>query len=269
MKTTHPIRLAPLAAALLAALALTACNKHNASTGADTTAANTPASTAPASTAPASTAPASTAPAAPAPDTGTAGTAANTSDNTAMADTSGMTAGTAMDNTAAGTTSGDMSASGAATPATTSADASAMAGAGAAASGPVTASQFYKEALTGGEKEIAEGRMAEKNGTTAVKDLAQMIVKDHQALDSKVKAAAGGAVSAGMADTSALTAKTGAEFDRAYVDALVTDHRKDIAAFENASKNASTDEAKKIARDALPTLRKHLAAAEKVQKTLK
>ena len=93
---------------------------------------------------------------------------------------------------------------------------------------------------------------------------------ERDSLDQKVKAAGGKDVTAptAPADTSAVEGKTGKDFDKAYVDAMVADHQKAIAMFENASKNASTDKAKKLASDTLPALHKHLDAAQKLQSSL-
>jgi predicted outer membrane protein len=49
---------------------------------------------------------------------------------------------------------------------------------------------------------------------------------------------------------------------------MVADHQKTIAMFENASTNASTDKAKKLASDALPTLRDHLKKSQDLQQKL-
>jgi len=49
-------------------------------------------------------------------------------------------------------------------------------------------------------------------------------------------------------------------------DALagIKDHRHDIDEFEQASKNAKSDDVKNFAQSTLPTLKKHLDAAEKL-----
>ncbi|NUS38137.1 MAG: DUF4142 domain-containing protein [Lysobacter sp.] len=242
-------RIAPLATALLLATTLAACAKHEN----ENTAATAPAATSTAPYASAATQP--------------GGATATTSDNTAMANTSGTSAGTTMGNTAAGTTTGSMSSSGGATPATTSADASAMAN--EMSSGPITDTDFYREAINGGQKEIDASRLAEKSSNAEVKALAKAVIADHSALDDKVKAAAGAHASAPTSpDLSSLTGKTGKDLDKAYVDMLVSDHQKDISMFENASRNASTDKAKQLATAALPKLHKHLDMAQKVQSSL-
>ena len=154
-------------------------------------------------------------------------------------------------------------------PPSTAGDASAMAG--NAASGPITDTAFYQDVLNDGQKEVAASKLAEKSASSKdVKDLAKMLAIDHAALDAKVKAAGGKDVTEPTtpADTSALEGKTGKDFDKAYVDAMVADHENAIAMFENASKNASTDKAKKLASDTLPALHKHLDAAQKLQSSL-
>jgi putative membrane protein len=140
----------------------------------------------------------------------------------------------------------------------------------APATGPITDTDFYQQALTAGDKEIAAAKLAEKNGGAKVKDYAKMLVTDHTAMGKKVKDAAGTSVTEPTTppDTSALDGKTGNDFDKAFVDQMVTDHQNAVALFDNASKNASTDKAKKLASDALPKLQKHLDEAQKLQTSM-
>ena len=149
------------------------------------------------------------------------------------------------------------------------ADTSAMPPADMAATGPVTDTQFYQDALNDGQKEIDASKMESASGSSAdAKKLADKLIADHTAMGKKVKAAAGTGVTAPAPDTAPpadLQGKTGADLDKAWVDMMVTDHQKAVSMFENASKNASTDDAKKLATDALPTLREHLKAAQDLQ----
>jgi putative membrane protein len=185
--------------------------------------------------------PASTAMPPPATTTGTAGAA------TAMGDE----------------TAGNMS--GASQPATTpEATTTEM------ASGPITDTQFYSQAMTGDQTEIATGKMVASTSSDAdVQKLANKIVSDHEALDKKLKDASGGAAtaSAGPVDPN-VQGKTGKDLDMAYADAMVADHQKDIPMFENAAKNASSAKARKLASDALPVLRDHLKQAQALQTKL-
>jgi putative membrane protein len=236
----HSFSITPVAAALFLGgtlLAVSGCKKND-NAAADTT---VPADTVP---------PASSTSAMPA-DT----TTANGMDN--GMDASGMPTNASSANAMAG------------------ADTGAMAGASsmdALASGPVEDTQFYTQAMLGGQKEIAASQLVEQQGSNAdVKKAATKIESDHKAFGKKVQAAAAGKVTPPApesASTAALDGKTGADLDQAYVDEMVTDHQKTIAMFENAAKNASTPEAKKLAEAALPTLRDHLKMAQDLQQKL-
>ena len=141
-----------------------------------------------------------------------------------------------------------------------------------AANGPISDTDFYQQALSGGQKEIDASKMEAKQGSSAdAKKLANELVADHTALGTKVMAAAGSGVTApaaGASPPSDLQGKSGKDLDTAWADMMVSDHQKTISMFENASKNASTDKAKKLATDALPTLREHLKKAQDLQQKL-
>jgi len=66
-----------------------------------------------------------------------------------------------------------------------------------------------------------------------------------------------------------LSAKSGADFDKAYVDAMVKDHKEDIAAFEEAGKKVTYPELQAFIAKTLPVLHKHLDAIQKVQSKMK
>jgi putative membrane protein len=251
MKPIESFRITSLATtALLGGLLLTAtgCNRN---AGTDTAPAGTADTTTPADT--------------------TADTGTTPADATAANDTMGS----GMDDTTAGNMSGAGTADTTGTSASDMSGASdtAMAnGADAATSGPVTDTQFYSQALMGGEKEIAASQMESNQGSNAdVKQAAMKIASDHAAMGTKIQAAAGSKVTAPTPDsamTASLQGKTGADLDRAYLDAMVTDHQNAIAMFENASKNASTPEAKKLATEGLPKLRDHLKTVQQLQRKM-
>ena len=137
-------------------------------------------------------------------------------------------------------------------------------------SGPVTDTDFYGQALDSGRKEVAAATLASTTASdAAVKSFANRLVQDHTAMNDKVLAASGQADAAAPAPDATATAdlqgKTGAEFDRAFIDKMVSDHQAAIALFENAAQNASTDQAKSLAQDGLPKLREHLQTAQDLQ----
>jgi len=136
--------------------------------------------------------------------------------------------------------------------------------------GPITDQQFYQQAMVANQKEIAAGNMAlQQAEDQQVKDYAQMIVDDHTAMNQTVVDEAGMADAAMPAPDPAVTAElqgtTGADFDRAYLAMMVAAHEKAIAMFENAEQNASTEEARNLASNALPKLREHLERAKELQ----
>lgn len=129
---------------------------------------------------------------------------------------------------------------------------------------------FYRQAMEGNQKEVALGNLAQEQAQAqAVKDYATMMVTDHSAMNQQVAAAAGMADAAMPAAEPSATAdlegKTGADFDRAYIDMMVADHEKTIAMFEDAAENAATEAARTLAASALPKLREHLQKARELQ----
>ena len=55
-----------------------------------------------------------------------------------------------------------------------------------------------------------------------------------------------------------LSKRSGADFDKAYVDAMVEDHENDVKEFEEQSKNGTDADIKQFAAKTLPTLKQHL-----------
>jgi putative membrane protein len=66
-----------------------------------------------------------------------------------------------------------------------------------------------------------------------------------------------------------LSAKTGAEFDKVYVQMMVDNHKKGVSLFEQQDKAKLGDaELQAFIRDTLPVLRRHLTMATDLQKEL-
>ena len=62
-----------------------------------------------------------------------------------------------------------------------------------------------------------------------------------------------------------MNAKSGADFDKAYINMMVDDHNKDIAMFKDASTLFQDNDLKQFAAKTLPVLEKHLAKAKELQ----
>ena len=61
-----------------------------------------------------------------------------------------------------------------------------------------------------------------------------------------------------------LEKKEGAEFDKAFAEHTVNDHKSDIKSFEKAAKDGVDADVKAFAEKTLPALRMHLSTAEGV-----
>ncbi len=59
------------------------------------------------------------------------------------------------------------------------------------------------------------------------------------------------------------------QFDKNYIDMMVSDHNDDIDLFEKAVKNSKDSAFKNFAAKTLPTLYKHLGAAKAIVKSRK
>jgi putative membrane protein len=129
---------------------------------------------------------------------------------------------------------------------------------------------FLTDAMKGDNSEVAIGKLAATQATSkAAKDLGTMLAADHGSHKGKLAALATEAgVTAtddpsdeGKANLDKLKALKGAEFDKEFARLMVEDHKKDIAKYEKQA--ASSDpKTSTLAKDTLPTLRKHLEVAE-------
>lgn len=121
---------------------------------------------------------------------------------------------------------------------------------------------FYRQALTSGAAEVAlSEHAASTSSSEEVARIAEMLVKDHGELNSKLRIASG--MSDGVpppAEAKAaeeIKAKTGAAFDTAYLQKMSEGHKKSISLYETASTAASDAETRGLASAALPKLREH------------
>lgn len=138
--------------------------------------------------------------------------------------------------------------------------------------------KFAVEAANGGMAEVVFGKLAADKATNKkVKDFGTMMVTDHSKANDELKALAK-KLSITLPDSIArdesktrddLAKKSGADFDKAYVQTMVDDHKKDVKAFEDASKNLKDSDLKAFAVKTLPTLKMHLETIEKIKKEMK
>lgn len=137
---------------------------------------------------------------------------------------------------------------------------------------------FVSQASVGDLFEIQLGQMAQqKSNNQEVKDFGARMVKDHSANDDLLKAIAKSqeiSLPPGLdkkhKDMKAqLSALTGAKFDHAYIPMMVAVHKKTIQKFEKEAATGHDAEVKKFAQGSVPTLKSHLAEAERINAKLK
>jgi len=136
-----------------------------------------------------------------------------------------------------------------------------------------TDKSFIENAYQDGLREVQMGKLGEgKTANTDVKAFAEKMVTDHSVANGELKALAASKKVDVPADPSLLSQgrvklldmKSGADFDKAFVDDMVTDHKKAVDSFEKATNSADPD-VKAFAAKTLPTLKAHLSMAEGLQ----
>jgi putative membrane protein len=128
---------------------------------------------------------------------------------------------------------------------------------------------FIKKAIEGNFAEVALGKLArEKGASDRVRQFGQTLETDHSQANQKAMQAASSLGVPPPTQPSAeqqatytkLSSQSGGNFDRDFSAAMVTDHQKDIAEYQTASK--ASDAAGQYAAQTLPTLQKHLSMAQ-------
>ncbi|MBB5440225.1 putative membrane protein [Pedobacter sp. AK017] len=137
---------------------------------------------------------------------------------------------------------------------------------------------FANKAAVGGIAEVTFGKLAEaKASSAAVKDFAAMMIKDHGKANEELKTIAATkniTLPAGLDPEHAkkqqeLEAKSGAEFESAYVKAMVEGHEKTLALMEDGSQNCKDADLKGFATKTAPVVKHHLNMIKKIQEGLK
>jgi len=136
---------------------------------------------------------------------------------------------------------------------------------------------FVTDAAQGGRAEVALGDLAASRAQNdMVRDFGQRMVKEHGEANTKLLDLAAGKgctpPAAVGAEQQALIERLKvidtADFDRTYVDEMVKDHRKDVAAFEKQAKDGDDPDLRRFAEQTLPTLKSHLDAILDLQDSL-
>ncbi len=132
---------------------------------------------------------------------------------------------------------------------------------------------FMEKAAQGGKAEVELGQLAVQKGQSDdVKKFGQRMVDDHTKANQELQSIAS---QKGVTLPDKLDAKdqatkdrlsklSGEQFDAAYINDMVRDHRKDVAEFQHESKAAKDPDLKKFVQKTTPTLEDHLKQAQQI-----
>lgn len=138
--------------------------------------------------------------------------------------------------------------------------------------------KFTTQAAVGGMAEVELGKLAlEKSSNPQVKEFATMMVKDHGMANTELMAIAkqknitlpSTVDEEHKKKMDDLSKKTGAAFDKAYVDAMVSGHKSTLKLMEDESKDAKDADLKAFATKTAPIVQSHLVMINKINDSMK
>jgi putative membrane protein len=140
-----------------------------------------------------------------------------------------------------------------------------------------SAQSFLQKAAEGQQAEIALGQLAsERAGAQQVKQFGAQMIEDHRKARAEIQHLAskeGVALPTELTDNhkdkqEQFARLSGSEFDRAYIDYILRDHRKEVKEFERHVKAIKNPQVQQWAEDALPLLKQHLHQAEQIASSI-
>jgi putative membrane protein len=138
--------------------------------------------------------------------------------------------------------------------------------------------KFATTAADGGMAEVELGKIAQKNSSNEkIKNFGAMMVTDHGKVNDELMAIAKTknitlptACSADeMKNVDELSKKTGADFDKAYVDAMIDGHKKALDLMQTEAKDGKDADLKAFAAKTAPAVQAHLDAINKIHDSMK
>ena len=143
---------------------------------------------------------------------------------------------------------------------------------------PLGDQNFVEKAAIGGLAEVQLGNLAQqKAASDQVRPFGMRMVQDHTKANDELKQIAS---SKGVQLPTALDSKhqkladklskmTGADFDKAYMSDMVSDHKEDISDFKKEANGGKDADIKAFAAKTLPTLEDHLKMAQQTNDAVK
>jgi putative membrane protein len=130
--------------------------------------------------------------------------------------------------------------------------------------------EFPQLAFSGGMMEVRLGKLAQERASSdKVKEFGERMIHDHSKANDELKDIAknndillpDNIIPEQQKTLDELSRYNGHEFDEHYMRTMVQDHKADIKAFEDASRDAKNEHVRRWVRKTLPTLKQHLKLA--------
>lgn len=137
---------------------------------------------------------------------------------------------------------------------------------------------FATKAAVGGMAEVELGKLAlTKTSNARIKEFANMMVNDHGKANAELMAIAKmkNITLPGMVDEehqkkmNEMQQKSGADFDKAYTNAMVDGHKSTLSLMNDEAKNGKDTDLKSFAAKTAPVVQTHLDMINDIQKSLK
>jgi putative membrane protein len=133
---------------------------------------------------------------------------------------------------------------------------------------------FMKDAAEGGLAEVTLAKLALSKAKRAdVKMFAQQMIRDHSAANKQLQQVASsknyklptGPGVKNDALKARLQVLSGQDFEEAYINSMVDDHKKDVEEFQKESADGTDSDVKSFASQTLPILKEHLNMITTIQ----
>ena len=133
---------------------------------------------------------------------------------------------------------------------------------------------FATKAAQGGLMEVRLGELAQQQAASdEVKQFGQRMVEDHGQANEQLRQIAEGKgiklpeemPKDGQQLHDELQQKSGAQFDQAYMDEMVSDHQKDVEEFQQYAETGQDPDLRSFAEETLPILEQHRRLARQTQ----
>lgn len=135
--------------------------------------------------------------------------------------------------------------------------------------------KFIMDAAAGGVFEVEAGKVAvQRASTDEVKKFGQMMIDDHSKANDELMQLANqkGVIppktmkKEHQDQINQISKLSGAKFDKAYMDMMVKDHKKDVSEFKKEAKDGKDPDVKAWAAKTVPKLEEHLKMAQVISK---